>query len=143
MIYSYDVSKAHSERCTTQMLKEKCLVTKRTHVFTSMLLGISQEYVWVEPKQFRYWLKKCGLFDTHAIHHKYLFGTLSDNWKGFGRHWRITASGRLEVSCQNKDFDRWANSTIGVDVDVTKIDSETKMREAISRMLKMARTIDP
>ena len=59
------------------------------------------------PKQWKHWAKLAGLkpYTIRGWHSN--FGFI-----GRGRHWRVNRFGEFQSSCNLKDFDRWANSTL-------------------------------
>ena len=96
-------------------------------------------FVWREPKQLRYWLKKAGLREEGKRSWNRNFPT--STWIGHGHRWRLNCYGLFEISCPNYDFDRWANSSTGINREIGLLETEEQFLSAVKEMLSKARAI--
>lgn len=70
------------------------------------------------PKQWRYWCKLANLRVEWRSKSAYSHFSL----KGQGRRWRVNCYNQLSVSCDEKDFDRWALSWVA-DAEMPKTEA--------------------
>lgn len=71
------------------------------------------------PKQIYHWFRSAGMKHDFTADEKRKYGQSLLYFRKHGRRWRINGTGFLhgmptalilEMSCEEEDFDRWANS---------------------------------
>jgi hypothetical protein len=91
------------------------------------------------PKQWGRWLEKAGL----RVVGKYQRCWWSKCYMvGYNRQWRINCFGKLDVSCLNNEFDRWANSWVLSGEFHNVITNEKEFVQQVKLMLQTARDIE-
>ena len=85
------------------------------------------------PKQWNHWVRDSHLLDNCMSIRKYRGYYL----RGKGHYWRV-AGNTFQISDTIKDFDRWANSTVGF-IDLPRTRAE--FREAVEKLLEQAELI--